>query len=148
MAHGLFWLPLLILFSWLAWAGWNEYQKLEAYRLWAAAFDRAKYDIYAVLGQKGNELTWGLPNRQGPTHLETFSLADVTLIRLLVNGTPVEGNVPPQKGRAELEFLRSDNHASIRVPFTETSLASQWGQHLQQELQKLSGAGDGHQSTS
>ncbi len=53
MTRGLIWLPLLAIFIGLAWAGWNEYQKLEAYRAWAEQFDRAKYDIYAVLGQKG-----------------------------------------------------------------------------------------------
>ena len=52
MARGLLWLPLLVAFIWLAWSGWNEYQKLEAYKIWAEDFDNAKFDIYAVLGKK------------------------------------------------------------------------------------------------
>jgi hypothetical protein len=51
MIH-LLWFPLLAVFIGLAWAGWNEFQKLEVYKSWAAQFDRAKFDIYAVLGQK------------------------------------------------------------------------------------------------
>ena len=50
MERGLLWLPLLAVFFWLAWSGWNEYQKVEAYRRWAADYDKAKYDLYAVLG--------------------------------------------------------------------------------------------------
>lgn len=52
MEHGLLWLPLLAAFFWLAWQGSQEYQKIEAYRTWAEQFDKAKYDIYAVLGKK------------------------------------------------------------------------------------------------
>jgi hypothetical protein len=133
MAHGLLWLPLLGIFIWLAWAGWNEYQKLEAYKLWAAKFDRAKYDIYAVLGQLGSELTWGIPTRQGPVQLETFSLQSVQTIRLLVNNQPADLQTPPTKGRAVLEFERSPANP-VQVPFTEPALAAKWGQHLSNEL--------------
>ena len=135
MAHGLLWLPLLAVFFWLAWAGWNEYQKVEAYRVWAGNFDRAKYDIYSVLGQKGEELTWGLPTRQGPVNLETFSLKEVTFLQLLINDQPVALDATPGNGRAALEFRISDR--SIRIPFTDSSLAAQWGQYLQRELQRL-----------
>lgn len=134
MERGLFWLPLLALFVWLAWAGWYEYQKLEAYRHWAANFERAKYDIYAVLGQTGNELTWGLPTRKGPVDLETFSLADVESIRLLVNGTFTELEAAPTKGRAILEFVRQEGTEPVRIPFTEPPLAVKWAQHLHREL--------------
>ncbi len=61
MERGLIWLPLLGLFIWLAWQGRNEFQKVEAYQNWAKQFEKSKYDIYAVLGQNGNELTWGKP---------------------------------------------------------------------------------------
>ena len=65
MERGLLWLPLLAVFIWLARTGWNEYQKVEKYRVWAEDFDNAKYDIYSVLGKKGQELTWGKPTRKG-----------------------------------------------------------------------------------
>ncbi|HEY9835810.1 MAG TPA: hypothetical protein V6D27_02865, partial [Vampirovibrionales bacterium] len=89
MERGLMWLPLLALFIGLAWAGWNEYQKVEAYRLWAQGFDRTKYDIYAVLGEKGDCLTWGKPTRKGPVNQQTFSLKEVESLHLLVNEQPV-----------------------------------------------------------
>jgi hypothetical protein len=134
MERGLLWLPLLAMFIWLAWAGWNEYQKVEAYRNWASKFDRAKYDIYAVLGQKGDTLTWGKPTRSGPVELKTFSLQDVQSIRLLVDDKPVLLEELPNRGRAiALEFLLSPN-ASVKIPFTEIAIAAQWGKYLQQEL--------------
>ncbi|HEY9596068.1 MAG TPA: hypothetical protein V6D33_00160 [Cyanophyceae cyanobacterium] len=137
MERGLLWLPLLAAFIWLAWSGWNEYQKIEAYRNWASQFERAKYDIYAVLGQKNSELTWGKPTRKGPVELKTFSLKEVELIRLLVDNQAVDLEIPPAKGRAiALQFLFKEPTASIQVPFTEIPLAVEWGKFLQQEWQR------------
>lgn len=136
MLHGLLWLPLLVIFFGLAGAGWNEYQKLETYREWAAKFDRAKYDIYAVLGQNGDVLTWGKPKREGIVQTETCSLKAVKAIRLLVNNQPVDLQSPPSKGRSiALQFELPD--ASIQVPFTQVSLAARWGQVLTEDWQKL-----------
>ncbi|MBW4648799.1 MAG: hypothetical protein KME06_08865 [Kastovskya adunca ATA6-11-RM4] len=136
MERGLLWLPLLVVFIWLAWAGWNEYQKVEAYRNWASNFERAKYDIYSMLGQKGDELTWGKPTRKGVIGPETFSLNDVKSIHLLVDGKVADLELPPKRGRAiALEFLLSNS--SIKVPFTEIPLAAEWGKFLQKELQRF-----------
>lgn len=138
MERGLLWLPLLVMFFWLAWQGSKEYQKVEAYRAWAEQFERAKYDIYAVLGQKGNNLTWGKPTPQGPVKLETFSLLDVREIYLLVDGKKIELENLPQKGRSiELEFLFSESTGSVRVPFTEIPLAAEWGRFLQGALESV-----------
>jgi len=137
MERGLLWLPLLIFFFWLAWTGWREFQKVEAYQKWAASFDHAKYDIYAVLGQTGNDLTWGRPTHQGPTQLETFSLQRVESLAFRVNGKSADLDNPPAKGRAELAFVSRDRATPILIPFTEPPLAAQWGQHLQRELQRV-----------
>ncbi|MFM2431729.1 MAG: hypothetical protein RLZZ511_2942 [Cyanobacteriota bacterium] len=134
MERGLLWLPLLVLFFGLAWAGWNEYSKIEAYKVWAADFDRAKYDIRAVLGQSGQQITWGLPDRRQPQALESFALSDVTAIQVLVNGDPIDLQNPPAKGnQVALEFLRS-GQAAIAIPFTEVDLAVKWATALQQDL--------------
>lgn len=138
MERGLLWLPLLVMFFWLAWQGSKEYQKVEAYRTWAEQFERAKYDIYSVLGQKGNNLTWGKPTPKGPIKLETFSLVDVKEIYLLVDEKKVDLENIPQKGRSiELEFLFSESISSVRVPFTEIPLAAEWGKFLQRALENL-----------
>ncbi|MGC1393197.1 MAG: hypothetical protein WA828_02865 [Coleofasciculaceae cyanobacterium] len=138
MIHGLLWLPLLFAFFWLAWSGWNEYQKIEAYRLWAGDFERAKYDIYSVLGQKGDDLTWGKPTRKSPIDLQTFSLKEVKKINLLVDSKVVDLEKLPNKGREiALEFVLSENSESIKVPFTEIPLAAEWGKFLQKEFQRL-----------
>ena len=135
MERGLFWLSLLAVFIGLAWAGRKEYQKVEAYRLWAEQFERAKYDLYAVIGQRGDELTWGTPTSQGIVDTKTFSLTQVQSIQLLVDGKAADWENPPAKGRAELEFVYSNSAAPIRIPFTEPPLAAQWGQFLQKRLE-------------
>lgn len=115
MERGLLWLPLLGIFIWLAWAGWNEYQKVEAYRAWAKKFQRAKYDIYAVLGEDGSQLVWGKPSRKGPVDLQTFSLKDVRSLQLLVGGKPASLQAPPASGGAIalLFVLESGDRKSV-----------------------------------
>ncbi|WRH66872.1 MAG: hypothetical protein RSE13_25830 [Planktothrix sp. GU0601_MAG3] len=132
MERGLLWLPLLAVFIGLAWSGWNEYRKLEAYQAWATDFDKAKYDIYAVLGLKEMDLTWGKPTRKGPINLETFSLKQVESLRLLVENQAVDPNIPPEKGKAiALEFRFTDAAQIVQIPFTEISLAVRWHKYLQ-----------------
>ncbi|MEL6247039.1 MAG: hypothetical protein AAFY78_05020 [Cyanobacteria bacterium J06648_16] len=142
MERGLLWLPLLGLFGWLAWAGWNEYQKVEAYRQWANQFERAKYDIYAVLGQRGDQLVWGKPTRQAPIELQSVTLDQIDRISLTIGGQPAAPfglpqadeapNSPtatPHKGKVAIQFsLTSGEQRS--VPFTDRALAEQWYRFL------------------
>lgn len=134
MERGLLWLPLLMVFFWLAYSGWNEYRKVESYRLWAEQFEQAKYDIYAVLGYQQNHITWGKPARTGPVNLETFSLANIQQIRLLVGGQPADINSLPPSGKVALEFIPRDGTTSIKIPFTEISLAAKWLNYLEKNL--------------
>jgi hypothetical protein len=140
MERGLIWLSLLLVFVWLAGLGWNEYQKVEAYRRWAAQaeFEKSKYDIYAVLAKKGNNLTWGKPTRQAPIDQSTFSLTDVRAINLVVDDRLVAMESPPTKGRkVALEFSFNQTSNSVRVPFTEIPLAAEWGKYLNSQLNLL-----------
>ena len=148
MERGLLWLPLLAVFIGLAWAGWNEYEKIEAYKTWAEKFQRAKYDIYAVLGQQDDLLTWGLPTRRGPINLATLSLKQVGNLTLLTDNQAVDiANPPLQSRRVTLSFLLKDSthpqtllDAKIEIPFTDLTIAIQWFQHLQKEIQRIQSA--------
>jgi hypothetical protein len=126
MEHSLLWLPLLMIFFWLAWSGKNEYQKIEVYCQWAKQFDQSKYDIYSIIGVKQKQITWGKPRRLPPQNLPSFSLEDVTGIRLLVNDCPVDINALPTKGNPTIEFIFIGDKASIKIPFTEIDLAVRW----------------------
>ena len=140
MERGLIWLSLLLVFIWLAGLGWNEYQKVEAYRRWAvqAEFDKSKYDIYAVLGLKDNNLTWGKPTRKEPVDQSTFSLTEVQAINLVVDDRLVSLESPPTKGRkVALEFSFTQPLSPVRVPFTQISLAAEWGKYLDSQLNLL-----------
>lgn len=129
MEHGLLWLPLLVFFFWLAWAGWNEYRKLEAYQQWAASFERAKYDILAVVGQSGDHLTWGKPTRQGPTDLQTLTRQQITSVQVWIDGVAIALATPDISGRqSELRLHLSTT--TVRIPFTDAMMALQWGRFL------------------
>ncbi len=133
MVHGLLWLPLLALFIGLAWAGWNEYRKVEAYKAWAQQFERAKYDIYAALGQQGDVLTWGPPTRQGVVEALTLNLTEVEKAVIEVNAQPAADiDNLPEKGRFALGFtLKNGRHLSI--PFIDGEMAKQWFDFLQRQ---------------
>lgn len=139
MERGLLWLPLLAVFIGLAWAGWHEYQKVQAYEAWAAGFDRSKYDIRAMLGQRGDHLTWGRPTRQGPIDLTTLSLQAITDLRLEIDGQPVVDGDQPTQGNAELALATASGE-TYRIPFTDSDLALRWEKALHQSLQALKSA--------
>jgi len=141
MERGLIWLPLLALFVGLAAAGWHEHRKVEAYRRWAQDFERAKYDIRAVLGQRGDRLVWGRPSRRGPQNLQELSLRQLERIELLVDGTPVSPADPPERGSPALAFYRPGGELAAQVPFTQIALAAQWGRALQQQQHEAQAAG-------
>ena len=133
MERGLIWLPLLGLFIWLAWKGWQEYQKVEGYRIWSEQFDKAKYDIYAVLGKKDSTLTWGTPTPKGILDLQTFSLNNVASINLLLGDTVIDcNNIPTAKIKAipSLEFQLTNQESSIKIPFTDLELAAKRAKYL------------------
>lgn len=142
MERGLLWLPLLAVFIGLAWAGWNEFQKVEAYRRWAADFDRSKYDILALLGQSGTMLTWGKPTRREPIQLQSVSLGEVTEVWVQSQEKVIDPDQPPETARKpELVLHTKDDHL-YKIPFTELSLALQWCHYLRQEIQTLQSASD------
>ncbi|MEO1402546.1 MAG: hypothetical protein AAFV72_15060 [Cyanobacteria bacterium J06635_1] len=142
MERGLLWLPLLCLFVWLTWAGWNEYQKLEAYKTWATQFERAKYDIYAALGQSGEQLTWGVPTRQGPTQIQTLTYQDVQQLDMTVAGEPIPvETADPPKGRIDLRFALKGGQIEL-IPFTDWGIAQSWYGFLAKQLE-IKGRGKG-----
>ena len=125
------WLPLLGAFIWLARAGANEYQKLEAYKRWAVGFDRYKYDIYSVIGLKGRDLSWGKPTKQEPKDLQTFSLDRVKQIQLVIDNKPINlDNLPTTGKKINLQFQLADTPETIEIPFTEILMASEWAKFL------------------
>ncbi|HEY9815981.1 MAG TPA: hypothetical protein V6D20_09335 [Candidatus Obscuribacterales bacterium] len=147
MGHGLMWFPLLALFIGLAWAGWNEYQKLEAYKVWASDFERAKYDIYAMLGQTGDRLTWGKPTRRGPVDLHHLAIADIVRITVIHGSEEIPADqfmaleqqeaIAQSKRRIQLALYLRHTSAPACIPFTELPLALKWGLYLERHRQQL-----------
>ncbi len=133
MERGLIWLPLLALFIWLAWSGKKEYQKVETYQLWAEQFEKSKYDIYAVLGKKGDLITWGKPTSQEIVNQQTFSLQQVENLELLIDNNTVNLEQLPSKGNPILQFTLLDQQ-KIQIPFTEIKLAVSWYNYLEKCL--------------
>lgn len=140
MEHALTWFPLLGIFLWLAGAGWNEYQKVQAYEAWATGADRSKYDIRAVLAQRGHTLAWGKPTRQGPIDLVSLALTEVDTITLQVNGAPVPAETYVKRGQRVDLVITTLEKVTHRIPFIEFPMAQQWKKALQESLQALKSA--------
>ncbi|MBV5260883.1 hypothetical protein FLX56_20920 [Synechococcus moorigangaii CMS01] len=135
MERGLLWLPLLALFIGLAWAGWAEYQKIEAYKLWAAEFDQAKYDLYSVIGYRNGQITYGKATRRGIIDLQTVAIATIHSIALQVDQQIVDDfeNLP-SRGKGYLVLTLKDQR-TLEIPFTQVDLAAKWVNYLRQFLQ-------------
>ncbi|MBC8121512.1 MAG: hypothetical protein H7Y22_06700 [Gemmatimonadaceae bacterium] len=144
MIHALIWLPLLALFLVLGWAGWNEYQKVQAYGRWAEGFQNSKYDILSVLAREGDRVVWGLPTRKGPTKVQEVSLKQVRAVGLVMDGQSIDPDVldDPHKGSGSIRvkqvslqlILAARERPLISIPFTDPRLAAQWCKLLQQNL--------------
>ena len=137
MERGLLWLPLLGLFTWLAWAGWNEYRKLEAYKVWAADFERAKYDIYAALGQAADQLVWGRPTRSGLEQIQQVSLYSIKTIDLYRGDNRPGDDASLPRGCNVCLGLTLDTGEVRWIPFTDQDLATRWQTQLQSLLESL-----------
>ncbi|WP_099238749.1 hypothetical protein [Synechococcus sp. BDU 130192] len=137
MERGLLWLPLLALFIGLAWAGWAEYQKIEAYQRWAEGFDQAKYDLYSILGYRNGQITYGKATRRGMVDLQTVAIASIQKIALRVDQQVIDRLDEPEKlprqGKAFL-LLETQDQETIEIPFTQIELAAQWGLYLRKFL--------------
>jgi hypothetical protein len=147
MERGLLWLPLLAVFIWLAWAGWNEYQKVEAYRRWSSDFERHKYDIYAMLGQSGDRLVWCKPTRQQPIELGSIRFSEIQAVHLNINGRPIQEavNLPeaiakiPKIKTVAIELVttaQTGNAGQSRqsIPFTDAEIALNWFRYLSTQV--------------
>ncbi|NJN73153.1 MAG: hypothetical protein HC799_10300 [Limnothrix sp. RL_2_0] len=134
MARGLLWLPLLVMFIGLAWAGWAEYNKIEAYKVWADDFDQAKYDLYSVIGYRNGQITWGKATRKGMVNVQTVAIAKLSHISLQINEQPLEDfdlDNLPKKGKAALLLNYKGDKTSTAIPFTQIDLAAKWVNYLQ-----------------
>ena len=133
MERGLIWLPLLILFIWLVWSGNREYLKVKFYQVWADQFDQAKYDIYSVLGKKGDLITWGKPTTEGIVDQSTFTLQQIQTINLVVKDKVIDVDNLPEKGEASLQFILKDDRI-VNVPFTDIDLTFKWFNYIRKFL--------------
>lgn len=135
MERGLMWLPLLVGFGVLAWLGWSEHRKVEAYRAWAQTFDHSKYDLHAMLGWADRHLSWGKPTRQGPVSVQSVDLDRVENVRLQVDGVIWNGAPEslPQRGTEIYLVLLPQQH---QIPFTQLPLALAWWRKLNQALER------------
>lgn len=145
MERGLLWLPLLVLFIGLAWAGWNEFQKVESYRAWSEGFRASKFDIYSVLGLGEDSLVVGKPSRKGPVDLKRVSFSQVQAVELRLD----DAAVPFEEAAALVDPTEQIKEGSqpkaiaieldlggdkLQIPFTQLDLALDWTRRLKQEL--------------
>ena len=135
MERGLLWLPLLVLFFGLAWAGWNEYQKVQGYSAWAKQYEKSKYDVLAALGYRKGELSWGRPIRKGLEDRQVMSIAALKGVQLRIDGTIANLETLPDSGKIiALELIPTDGNGVIQIPFVGIDLAAEWTNYLKQQI--------------
>ena len=100
------------------------------YQAWAEQFEQTKYDIYSVIGKKGDLITWGKPTTEGIVDQSSFSLQQIKEINLLVKNQVIPVDKAPSKGEAGLQFVLTDENL-INIPFTDIDLTVKWLDYLQ-----------------
>ncbi len=129
MAHGLIWSALLLLLVWLTWSGKREYDKLQRYQEWARQFEKSKYDIYAVLGKKGDLLVVGIPTPRGITEEKTVYLSRLKAVELYWKKQLLSpGQQIPEGGEGLLKLVLEEE--TVEVPFTDIKIAARWRDYL------------------
>lgn len=133
MERGLLWLPLLFVFIWLAWAGRQEYLKVQSYQLWAKDYERHKYDIYGIIGQQGDLLTWGTPTTKSPINLKTISFSEIHKIQLQLDRN-LYAEIPQERPAAKKISILLNSDPNLNIPFTDVAIACSWFKYLSDRL--------------
>jgi len=111
-------------------------KKIESYKRWSEQFERHKYDIYAVLGQKDDRLTWGKPTRKDPLDIQTVTFQDIARIRFRIDSKffdEKDAEFPLNAKKISLELvLKTGEMPSIR--FTDIDIAAAWYRFLSDRL--------------
>jgi hypothetical protein len=132
MEKGLLWLPLLFIFTGLAWAGRREFQKIEVYRQWSSSFEQAKFDIYSVLGLKDGLLIYGKPTYQAIIDEKIIFIEQIKSVELLQDNKVITDFQEDKSNRSGfLCIFFKDSSDTFLIPFTELSLASKWKDQIQ-----------------
>lgn len=129
MERGLLWLPLLVLFFWLAWSGKKNMIKFRLIKHGQNNLISPNMTFIQCWGKKGDLITIGIPTNQGIKEQKTFSLQNLSQLNLLVKNQVVDVDNLPEKGEATLQFSLKENQ-TIDVPFTDINIASQWLKYL------------------
>ncbi|MGL6282814.1 MAG: hypothetical protein ACRC2J_10445, partial [Microcoleaceae cyanobacterium] len=97
-------------------------------------FDHAKYDIFAVIGEKAGAITWGKPTRKGPVNLQTFLLTEVRSLALIIDGQAVNLDLIPPKGKNIFLQFQLTNGEIVKIPFTQIDIAGNWAKFLEKKI--------------
>jgi hypothetical protein len=144
MLHGLLWFPLLFFLVGLTIAGWNEYRKVETYRLWGQDFDQAKYDLYSVIGLGADRLTWGQPSRRGPENLQSLALNEIQTVTLDLDRRRFsldELRQQPELADQRFKLIElmiqpaQPTSPAIAIRFTDLALACSWAKQISQRIE-------------
>jgi hypothetical protein len=108
---------------------------IRKYSAWALQYEKSKYDIYAALGFRDGELTWGKPLRKGIEDRQVMALNLIKTVRLRVDGGVVEVDNPPEQGRViAMELLPIAPDSMVQIPFVDLEAAIEWTIYLQKKL--------------
>lgn len=128
LGHGLFWLPLLLVFVLLPALGWLERRRQGLFRDWAAGAELAKLDGCGAARLVDGVLSWSTFEAGKLEPKGSFVIKQLELVELLALGSGEAPLTAEAQGACRLRLVGGGEHKDL--PFADADRARRWIQEL------------------
>ena len=128
LGHGLFWVPLLLVFVLLTALGWLERRRQTLFRTWAAGAELAKLDGCGAAMLIDGVLRWSTFEAGELRPQGSFVIQELEKVELLSLGSGEAPLTDESQGACRLRLIGAGRHCDL--PFAEAERARSWIQEL------------------
>ncbi|MEB3317202.1 MAG: hypothetical protein VKO39_03565 [Cyanobacteriota bacterium] len=128
MSHGLFWLPLLLVFVLLTGLGWLERRRQRLFREWAAGAELAKLDSCGGARLKDGVLSWTTFEAGSFRPVDSFAIKELERVELLSLGSGEAPLTEESQGACRLRLVGGGGQKDL--PFADAQRARRWIEEL------------------
>ena len=124
MIHGLFWLPLLLVFVLLTALGWLERRRQQLFRDWAQGAELAKLDSCGGAKLEGGLLSWSAFEAGQLVEKDQFVVKTLECVELLALRSGEAPLTDESHGACRLRLVGGGLHKDL--PFADAERARRW----------------------
>ena len=124
MIHGLFWLPLLLVFVLLTALGWLERRRQQLFRAWSEGAELAKLDGCGAARLVDGVLSWCRFEAGSFQPVDSFVIKQLELVELLSLGSGEAPLTEESQGACRLRLVGGGLQKDL--PFSDAQRARRW----------------------